>query len=136
MHRVRSPAILIAKLALDRRLHGESLVVALTTIVSAARRAGGKFVVVDAVDEAAARFYEHYEFTAVPANPGRLARKLSTIAASSTWIGRSATRVRLDDDPPVGMVGEAPRARRDLRSRRASALRWLCVEVRSAYTRR
>lgn len=81
----RIPAILLAKLALDRRLQGqgiggELLVVALGTIVGAARRAGGKFVVVDAIDEGAARFYEHYEFVPVPAHPGRLTRKLSTIA--------------------------------------------------------
>jgi GNAT superfamily N-acetyltransferase len=79
------PAILLAKLALDRRLHGrglggELLVVALTTIVGAARRAGGKFVVVDAIDEPAARFYEHFELQRMPDSPDRLVRKLSTIA--------------------------------------------------------
>ncbi len=79
------PAILLAKLALAEDLHGlrlgsELLVVALDTIVGAARRAGGKFVVVDAIDDNAADFYAHHEFEPMPDNPHRLVRKLSTIA--------------------------------------------------------
>ena len=79
------PAVLLAKLALDRRLHGQRLgsdllIVALTTIVDAARRVGGKMVVVDAIDEEAVNFYLHHEFAAIPGNPHRLVRKLSTIA--------------------------------------------------------
>lgn len=79
------PAVLLAKLALDRRLHGrrlgsELLVVALGTIVDAARQVGGKFVVVDAIDDSAAAFYAHHEFIAVPADRRRFVRKLSTIA--------------------------------------------------------
>jgi GNAT superfamily N-acetyltransferase len=79
------PAVLLAKIALDRRLHAqglgsELLVVALGTIVDAARRVGGKFVVVDAIDDSAAAFYAHHEFIAVPADPHRFVRKLSTIA--------------------------------------------------------
>jgi predicted N-acetyltransferase YhbS len=80
-----TPAILLAKLALAEHLHGqhlgsELLVVALDTIVEAARRAGGKFVVVDAIDDTAAAFYAYHEFEPMPANPRRLTRKLSTIA--------------------------------------------------------
>jgi hypothetical protein len=79
------PAILLAKLGLADALHGqrlggELLIVALETIIEAARRAGGKFVVVDAIDEAAAGFYVHHEFEPIPNNPHRLVRKLSTIA--------------------------------------------------------
>jgi GNAT superfamily N-acetyltransferase len=79
------PAVLLAKLALDRRLQGqglgsELLVAALTTIVRAAQRVGGKMVVVDAIDDTAARFYLHHEFIPIPDNPRRLVRKLSTIA--------------------------------------------------------
>ena len=79
------PAVLLAKLALARdlqgqQLGGELLVVALGIIVEAARRVGGKVVVVDAVDEAAASFYEHHEFAPIPGNPHRLVRKLSAIA--------------------------------------------------------
>ena len=81
------PAILLAKFALDRRVQGcglgrELLVLALTVIVEAARAAGGKVVVVDAIDEAAASFYEHHDFIAVPTNPHRLVQKLSTVAAA------------------------------------------------------
>jgi predicted N-acetyltransferase YhbS len=79
------PAILLGKLALAEHLHGkhlgsELLVVALDTIIDAARRAGGKFVVVDAIDDAAAAFYAHHEFEPMPANARRFTRKLSTIA--------------------------------------------------------
>lgn len=79
------PAVLLAKLALDSRLHAqglgsELLAVALGTIVDAARRVGGKFVVVDAIDDSAAAFYAHHEFIAVPSDPRRFVRKLSTIA--------------------------------------------------------
>lgn len=82
----RIPAILLATLALDRRIQGrglgsELLIGALTTIVDAARVAGGKMVVVDAIDAAAGGFYERYDFVPVPGNPQRLVQKLSTIAA-------------------------------------------------------
>jgi predicted N-acetyltransferase YhbS len=79
------PAILLAKLALADDLHGERLgsellIVALDTTVEAARRAGGKLVVVDAIDDTAADFYLHHEFETVPGNPHRLVRKLSAVA--------------------------------------------------------
>jgi len=79
------PAILLAKLALAEHLHGqhlgsELLVVALDTIVEAARRAGGKFVVVDAINDTAAAFYAHHDFEPMPANLRRFTRKLFTIA--------------------------------------------------------
>ncbi|MFL5799137.1 MAG: GNAT family N-acetyltransferase [Actinomycetota bacterium] len=80
------PAILLAKLALDRRVQGlglgsELLVRALERIVELARLVGGKLVVVDAIDEAAARFYERHDFDVVEGNPSRLVKKLSTVAA-------------------------------------------------------
>lgn len=79
------PAVLLAKLALSVRLQGnglggELLVTALGTILDAARAAGGKVVVVDAIDEAAAGFYRHHDFLPLPDNPGRLIMKLSTVA--------------------------------------------------------
>lgn len=79
------PAILLAKLALHTSLQGqglgrELLIRALSTVVDAARVAGGKLVVVDAVDEVAAGFYEAHDFSAVPGNPRRLVMKLSTVA--------------------------------------------------------
>jgi GNAT superfamily N-acetyltransferase len=81
----RIPAILLAKLALDERPQGQGLgsgllVHALTTIVGAARSAGGRVVVVDAIDDSAARFYEAHDFQTSPADPQRLVLKLSTVA--------------------------------------------------------
>ncbi len=81
------PAVLLAKLALDRDVQGrglgsELLVRALERIVEVARAVGGKLVVVDAIDEAAARFYEHHDFDAIEGNPSRLVKKLSTVAAA------------------------------------------------------
>jgi GNAT superfamily N-acetyltransferase len=81
----RIPAILLAKLALDERLQGqglgaELLVHALTTIIAAARSAGGRIVVVDAIDDAAASFYRAHDFQPSPTNPRRLVMKLSTAA--------------------------------------------------------
>jgi GNAT superfamily N-acetyltransferase len=85
------PAILLAKLALSADLHGqglgaELLVRALGTIIDAARTAGGKVVVVDAIDEAAAAFYRHHDVEPLPDHPDRLVMKLST-AAHALGIG-------------------------------------------------
>lgn len=79
------PSILLAKLALSRHLHGqglggELLVRALGTIVEAARVAGGKLVVVDAIDAEAAAFYRHHDFQPLPNRADRLVMKLSTAA--------------------------------------------------------
>jgi GNAT superfamily N-acetyltransferase len=81
----RIPAILLAKLALRRDLHGqglgaELLVYALTTIITAARSAGGRLVVVDAVDDSAADVYRAHDFQPSRADPCRLIMKLSTTA--------------------------------------------------------
>ncbi|MGO9322710.1 MAG: N-acetyltransferase [Solirubrobacteraceae bacterium] len=88
----RIPAILLAKLALDRSLHGqglggELLVQALTTIVVAARSAGGRLIVVDAADQNAASFYRAHDFQPSPTDPHRLIMKLSTAARALelTW---------------------------------------------------
>jgi GNAT superfamily N-acetyltransferase len=81
----RIPAILLAKLALDQSLQGqglgaELLVHALTVIVAAARAAGGRLIVVDAVDENAASFYRAHDFKPSPTDSRRLIMKLSTAA--------------------------------------------------------
>jgi GNAT superfamily N-acetyltransferase len=88
----RIPAILLGKLALDRRVHGqglgaELLVHALTTIIGAARSAGGRLVVVDTIDESAASFYRAHDFQPLPTDPRRLIMKLSTAARALglTW---------------------------------------------------
>jgi predicted GNAT family N-acyltransferase len=71
------PAILLARLALSWELRGTGLGGillhdALSRAVVASQQAGGRYVVVDAVDDNARQFYEHYGFTATPAarSPG------------------------------------------------------------------
>jgi GNAT superfamily N-acetyltransferase len=81
------PAVLLARMALDWSLHGqglggELLVDALTRAVQASEVAAARLVVVDAINEAAASFYEHHGFTAVPSNRLRLVQKISDIAAA------------------------------------------------------
>jgi GNAT superfamily N-acetyltransferase len=87
----RIPAILLARLALHTCLQGqglgaELLVHALTTIIGAARSAGGRLVVVDAIDEKAASFYRAHDFQPSPTDPHRLIMKLSTAARALNLI--------------------------------------------------
>lgn len=77
------PAYLLARLALDRSLHrqglgSELLFDALEVIVRAAEGAAGRLIVVDAIDDDAAKFYRHHDFTPVNGNPLRLVMKVST----------------------------------------------------------
>jgi GNAT superfamily N-acetyltransferase len=79
------PAILLAKLAIDLSVRGqgmgaELLVRALETIIDAARRAGGRLVVVDAIDDAARAFSEHHDFQPLPGHARRSVMKLTTAA--------------------------------------------------------
>lgn len=81
------PAVLLARLALDRSLHGEGhggtlLADALMVALDAMRRIGGRLIVVDAIDTRAAAFYHHHGFVAVPGNPNRLVLKASVAARS------------------------------------------------------
>lgn len=81
------PAILLARLALDSRLHGQGLgqqllVDALLRAVSAVVAAGGRLLVVDAIDQRAASFYEHHGFRWLPGGTLRLAMKASDAARS------------------------------------------------------
>ena len=76
------PAYLIARLALDTSLHGRGLgsvllADALETILDASASAGGRLVVVDAIDDDAARFYERHDFQRI-GNTRRLAMKVTT----------------------------------------------------------
>lgn len=79
------PAILLAKLALDSSVQGqglgsELLVSALDVVINAARRAGGRVVLVDAIDDAARAFYERHDFELLPGRTHRLVMKLSSVA--------------------------------------------------------
>ena len=80
------PAILLARLALDRTLHGqglggELLWDAMERTWAASRHAGARLVVVDAIDEAASSSYEYHGFRRIP-DTGRLVQKISNIGAA------------------------------------------------------
>jgi predicted N-acetyltransferase YhbS len=82
----RVPAFLLARLALERQLHGRGLGGqllrdALERIVVASRSAAGRLIVVDAIDDSAAAFYRHIGFRPVegdPEAPQRLVMKVAT----------------------------------------------------------
>ncbi|GAA1550757.1 hypothetical protein GCM10009827_084270 [Dactylosporangium maewongense] len=78
------PAYLLAKLALDGTLQGKGygadlLADAMTTILYAADSAGGRIVVVDAIDDSAAAFYASKGFKLVRGNPCRLVAKIESV---------------------------------------------------------
>jgi GNAT superfamily N-acetyltransferase len=80
------PAVLLARLALDKSLHGQGLgaallVDALTRVVVATETVAARFVVVDAIDDSAAMFYEHYGFRRIP-ETNRLLQKVSDVSAA------------------------------------------------------
>jgi predicted GNAT family N-acyltransferase len=77
------PAILLARLALGQELHGSGLGGillhdALSRAVTASQQAGGRYVVVDAINERAAQFYQYFGFTPTPGGTRRV-RKVSDI---------------------------------------------------------
>ncbi len=81
------PAILLARLALDRSVHGQGLgasllLDALARATSAIDIVGGRLIVVDAIDEPARHFYQHHGFRFAPSRPARLFRKASDVAAA------------------------------------------------------
>lgn len=81
------PSYLLARLALDQRLHGKSLggellFDALKAIVNSAEIGGGRLIVVAALDEEATRFYLRHDFQPVKDNPQRLVLKVATIRAA------------------------------------------------------
>jgi GNAT superfamily N-acetyltransferase len=76
------PAYLLARLVLDRALHGRGLggdllLDALARIVDAAAVGGGRLIVVDAMDEQAAAFYRRHDFVRVGGS-SRLYLKVAT----------------------------------------------------------
>ena len=92
----RIPAVIIAKLALSKDLHGQGLgglllADALRRIIAATDVVAARLVVVDAIDEAAAQFYERFGFSQVPGTD-RLVRKVSDIAADFDGVYESCTR--------------------------------------------
>lgn len=78
------PGFLLARLAVHADLRGlgyggQLLVDALSRAAIAAEAGGGRLVVVDALDDAAASFYRHYDFTPVRGNPRRLVLKMASV---------------------------------------------------------
>ena len=80
----RIPCYLVARLALHRDLHGnrlgsQLLASALTRAAVGSRDLGGRYVVVDAIDDAAASFYRHHGFEPIPAREDRLVLATKTL---------------------------------------------------------
>jgi GNAT superfamily N-acetyltransferase len=80
------PAVLVARLALDKSLHGFGhgavlLVDALRRVLLATEQVAARFVVVDALHEQAADFYAHNGFKRIP-DSLRLVQKISDVAAA------------------------------------------------------
>lgn len=81
------PGFLLGRLALATELHGsgrggELLALALEHVLGAIRAGGGRVIVVDAIDDNAVGFYEHFGFKSLPEQPDRLFLKASSAAAS------------------------------------------------------
>ncbi len=79
--------VLLARLAVDRRHHGQGLGALLLTealrkTLAAGESAAARLLVVDAIDERAAEFYRHYGFITAPDYPLRLYRRIKDIRAS------------------------------------------------------
>ncbi|GAA4181930.1 GNAT family N-acetyltransferase [Gryllotalpicola koreensis] len=80
------PAVLLARLALSRELRGRGLGAvlvadALARVVDATQTVGARVVVVDALHERVARFYEGLGFTRIPGSL-MLVQKIADIAAA------------------------------------------------------
>jgi len=80
------PAVLLARLAIDASLQGQGLggailVDALRRVVAATDLVAARFVVVDALHENAATFYEHHGFRRIP-DTLRLVQKISSVVGA------------------------------------------------------
>jgi len=80
------PVVLLARLALDRSEHGTGLgghllVDALRRCIRGGREFGARAVIVDAISDDAARFYEHFGFR--PLDGARLWRRIADIEIST-----------------------------------------------------
>ncbi len=79
--------VLLARLAVDRSEQGTGLgalllAEALRKAVAAGEAAAARLVVVDAIDDQAAKFYAHHGFITAPGHPLRLYRRMQDIRAS------------------------------------------------------
>jgi GNAT superfamily N-acetyltransferase len=79
--------VLLARLAVDQSEQGNGvgamlLAEALRKAVAAGEVAAARLIVVDAVDDSAAAFYQHYGFIRTPENPRRFYRRMKDVRAS------------------------------------------------------
>jgi predicted N-acetyltransferase YhbS len=79
--------VLLARLAVDQSEQGKGvgamlLAEALRKAVAAGEVAAARLIVVDAVDDSAAAFYQHYGFIRTPENPLRFYRRMKDVRAS------------------------------------------------------
>jgi GNAT superfamily N-acetyltransferase len=79
--------VLLARLAVDRTCQGRGagsllLAEALRKAVAAGEAAAARLVVVDAIDEGAARFYARHGFVPAPEHPLRLYRRMKDVRLS------------------------------------------------------
>ena len=79
------PATLLGRLAVDQRLRGQSLgefllMDALRRAFEQSDRIAAAAVVVDAIDDAARRFYQHFDFLPFPDRHDRLFLPMKTLA--------------------------------------------------------
>ncbi len=89
----RAPAFMISKLAVDLSIQGQGagrdlVLDAIGRIVGVAQLGGGRLIVVDAIDEGAAEFYQKLDFIPVDNTPNRLYMKVET-ARAVLGVGRS-----------------------------------------------
>ena len=80
------PVMVLARLAVDRRVQGIKLGAALlqdavNRAVTISHNAGVRALLVHAIDERARQFYEHYGFQKSPQHPMTLMLRLSTMQA-------------------------------------------------------
>jgi predicted N-acetyltransferase YhbS len=78
---------LLARLAVNQSQHGKGvgamlLAEALRKAVAAGEVAAARLIVVDAVDDSAAAFYQRYGFIGTPENPLRYYRRMKDVRAS------------------------------------------------------
>ena len=79
--------VLLARLAVHQSEHGKGvgamlLAEALRKAVAAGEVAAARLIVVDAVDDSAAAFYQRYGFIRTPENPLRFYRRMKDVRAS------------------------------------------------------
>ena len=109
--------VLLARLAVHRQEQGKGigallLAEALRKAVASGEAAAARLVVVDAVDQAAVRFYERHGFVQAPEHPLRLYRRMKDIQAHLTrppWRSRDGETVVRHD---CALLGRQLRVRR------------------------